>query len=247
MGSDPLHNYRTDEGSPIKSYISTRERSPWVVRVSGLASGGACGRRCPRPGLLLALLSRRPQHPLSSKALREPSPTPALRRQTSELGSPRRLVFPACPGLLKAEGAPGTQSAVPLSRESGGARPRRRPRPTRLPLGAPAGVPLRGPLDARPALGLQPAHSPCGARAPQPDDDLSPALPSRFPQQPWALTCPGPRVGRGSVRPARAKTPVGADAGEPRGRPTVLQRGSGQPRKAGFPPSLHQCIQLLVT
>ena len=69
----------------------------------------------------------------------------------------------------------------------------------------------------------------------------------RFPQQPWALTCPGPRVGRGSVRPARAKTPVGADAGEPRGRPTVLQRGSGHPRKAGFPPSLHQCIQLLVT
>lgn len=106
-----------------------------VVRVSGLASGGTCGRRCPRPGLLLALRSRRPQHPLSSKALREPSPTPALRRQTSELGSPRRLVFPACPGLLRAEGAPGTQSAVPLSRKSGGARPRRRPRPTRLPPG----------------------------------------------------------------------------------------------------------------
>ncbi|OWK07482.1 SEC31B, partial [Cervus elaphus hippelaphus] len=93
----------TDEGSPIKSYISKRELSPWVVRVSGLASGGACGRRCPRPGLLLALRSRRPQHPLSSNALREPAPTPALRRQTSELGCPRRLVFPACPGLLRAE------------------------------------------------------------------------------------------------------------------------------------------------
>ena len=42
-GSDTLHNHRTGEGSPTKSYISMRERSPWVVRVPGLASGGACG------------------------------------------------------------------------------------------------------------------------------------------------------------------------------------------------------------
>lgn len=192
--------------------------------------------------------------------LQPPSTAPAELQSPEGTGSrfqlcgPRPLSWalragwfsPPVPGFLRAEGAPGTQSAVPLSQECrealvlGGD-----PGPPGSCPGAPAGVPLRGPHDARPAVGLQPAHSPCGARAPQPDDDLSPALPSRLPQQPWALTCPGPRVGRGSVRPARAKTPVGADAGEPRGRPTVLHR-EWTAKEAGFPPSLHQCVQLLV-
>lgn len=141
------------------------------------------------------------------------------------MGFPRRLVFPAYPGAPESRRRAEEPERGPSRRSAGGRSPSAETPAGQAPARGLRPVCLSGePHDVRPALGLPPAHSPCGARAPQPDDDLSPALPSRLPQQPWALTCPGPRAGRGSVRPARATTPVGADAGEPRGRPTVLQR-----------------------
>ena len=73
--------------------------------------GGTCG-----PGLLLALRSRRPQRPPELQSPeRRPAQAPATPRQTPSLGSPRRLVFPACTGPLRGEAVPGTPSAAPLS------------------------------------------------------------------------------------------------------------------------------------
>lgn len=216
----------------------------WALRLAARVGGGACG-----PGLLLALRSRHPQRPAEVRSPERrpapaPAPAPATPRQTPGLGSLRRLVFPACTGPLRGEAVPGTPSASLLSGGCRGA----------LALRWHCGPPRsrgscrcasQGTLRRLPCSRPHSARSPCRAWVPQPEDGLSPALPWRLPHEPWTLTWPGPSVGNGSLRLAWAGRLVSADAGAPRGRPSILRRDWAA-KGSWRPLSLHERVQLLV-
>lgn len=88
--------------------------SPWLRASRRVWAAMPC-----RPGLLLALHSRRPQCPAVPKKPFEKTRS-RLPRLTPGLGSPGRLVFPACLGPLRAEATLGTRNAAPPAGESRG-------------------------------------------------------------------------------------------------------------------------------
>lgn len=148
------------------------------------------------------------------------------------------MVFPAYPGAPESRSsAEEPERAVPLAGVPGRSPSAETPAGQAPARGAPAGVPLRGTPRCPPCSRTAACSPPCGARAPQPGTTISLQRCLAPPQQPWAPTCPGPRsrprvcASRPGDNAPSVLTPV--SRGE--GRPSSVE-GSGQPRKAGFPP-----------